>query len=61
MTSKTRLLPQLENGGKIAFWDFMVPNATLSETNALFCSDHGVELVSSWPRNSSDINPSKLS
>ena len=47
MTSETKLLPQVENGGKIAIWDFMVSNATLSETNALFCSGHGVELVSS--------------
>ena len=47
MTSKTKLLPQAENGGKIAFWNVMVSYATLSETNALFCSDHGVKLVSS--------------
>ena len=47
MTSETKLLPQVENGGKIAFWDFMVSNATLSETNVLFCSDHGVKLLSS--------------
>ena len=47
MTSKTKLFPQVENGGKIALWDFMVSNATLSETNALFCLDHGVKLLSS--------------
>ena len=34
MTSKTKLLPQVENGEKIAFKNFMVPSATLSVTNA---------------------------
>ena len=42
MTSKT---PYVENGEKIALWNFMVPSATLSETNASFWSDHGVKLV----------------
>ena len=60
MISKTKLLTPVENDEKTAFWDFMVPNATLSETNALFCSDHGVELEI-VTRNSSNINPIKLS
>ena len=48
MTAKTKLLLQVDNGEKIAFWNFMVPSATLSEMNAPFCSDQGVKLVSSW-------------
>ena len=48
MTSKTKLLPQVENGEKITFLDFMVPRAILLETNAPFCSDNCVKLVSSW-------------
>ena len=48
MTSKTKLLPQAENGKKIAFKNFIVPSATLSVTNEPFCSDQGDELLSSW-------------
>ena len=49
MTSKTKLLPQVENDKKIAFLDFMILITILSKTNAFFfCSDHGDKLVSSW-------------
>ena len=47
MTSETKLLPQVENGKKIAFWDFMVPNATFLETIVSFCSDQGDKSLSS--------------
>ena len=48
MTAKTKLLPQVDNGEKIAFQNFMVPSAILSEMNAPHYSDQGVKLVSSW-------------
>ena len=47
MTGKTKMLPEVENGERILFWDFMVPSATLSETNAPLYSENGVMLVSS--------------
>ena len=48
MTSKTKLPPQVKNGKKNAFWDFMVSRVRLSETKTLFCKDHGIKMVSSW-------------
>ena len=47
LTSKTKLLPQVENGKKFAFKNFLVPSATLSEMNASFYSDQGIKFVSS--------------
>ena len=47
MTSKTKLLPQAENGKKIVFQNFIVPSATLSVTNEPFCSDQGDKSLSS--------------
>ena len=72
MIIKTKLLPQTENSKKIEFKNFIVPSATLSVMNVPFCSDQGdkllsfwrqvgVKLVSSWPANSPNNNPIKLS
>ena len=44
MTSKTNLLPQVENGKKIAFWDLVILITVLSETNRFFVHT----MVISW-------------
>ena len=46
-TSKTKMLPRVENGKKIAFKDFLLPSATSSEMNASSCSVQGIKFVSS--------------
>ena len=60
MTSKTKLLPQVENGEKITFLDFMVPRAILLETNAPFCSDNCDKLVSNWHKVGLEIGKTSI-
>ena len=46
-TSKRKLLLQVENGEKMAFYNFIVLSATLPETNERFWAGPGIKLVSS--------------